>query len=74
MQKVRQKFAYVKNLPYLCTQIGEVMKKMYNTPIIEVTAVETARLMGDPLLGSGTAPETAPARRSVAPPVPGDNL
>ena len=50
------------------------MKKMYNTPIIEVTAVETARLMGDPLLGSGTAPETAPARRSVAPPVPGGSL
>ena len=41
------------------------MKKMYNTPKIEVTAVETARLMADPLMGSPTVPSPAPARLGV---------
>jgi len=27
MQKVRQRFAYVKNLPYLCTRISEDYEK-----------------------------------------------
>jgi hypothetical protein len=33
------------------------MKKMYNQPATEVVALKTARLMGDPLLGSPTGPE-----------------
>jgi len=44
MQKVRQKFAYVKNLPYLCTQNWKNMK-MYKKPITEVTAINTEKLM-----------------------------
>lgn len=48
---------------------------MYKKPEIEVTAVNTARLMED-LLGSGTAPQPAPAHVIVnpAPPVPGGAL
>ena len=43
----------------------KAMKKMqYIQPSIDITVVETARLMGDPLLGSGTAPSPVPGRRS----------
>ena len=37
MQKVRQKFAYVKNLPYLCTENWfDIMKKNYIQPVVEL--------------------------------------
>lgn len=50
----------------------EIMKKMYNTPIIEMQPmVADAHVM---LLESGSALSPAPARHSVAPPVPGGSL
>ena len=76
MQKVRQKFAYVKNLPYLCTQNWRIMK-MYKKPITEIAAVDTERLMDSMTMSAGPGgggKTEAPARQSVAPAVPGDGL
>jgi len=41
-----------------------MMKMQYIQPNSEITFIETARLMGDPLLGSPTAPSPVPGRRS----------
>ena len=50
------------------------MKKMYNTPKIDVQSVLTEKNLM--LLGSPTGPQPgqAPAIHNVAPAVPGDNL
>ena len=50
------------------------MKKMnYIQPKSEVFSVRTDRLMQEPLLTSGSAPDPAPAHRT-APAVPGEGL
>ena len=54
------------------------MKKMYNQPKMEVSAVNTERMMQDMTMSSagtgGGGATDAPARRGVGPEVPGGGL
>ena len=75
LQKNAEKFAYVKKLLYLCSEIRIMTKNQYIQPKVETMVLELKGSIMDGLLGSGTGIEpgkSAPPR--IMPMGPGETI